>query len=165
MKIAITGSPRSGKTTLVKKILQHIDAVGFYTEEIRRNGRRYGFNIITTWGEKLPLARVGSLSPFKVGKYAVFPENLNVVIEILHNISLTDNIIIDEIGKMELLNINFARWIEDLWKTHKGSIIVTIPIKDVHPVVANIRKRADYLLNLDREKTQLENLIKLINND
>ena len=49
MKIAITGSPRSGKTTLVKELLQYINAVGFYTEEVRRNGRRYGFDIITTW--------------------------------------------------------------------------------------------------------------------
>jgi len=164
VKIAITGSPRSGKTTLVKKILQHTHAVGFYTEEIRRNGRRYGFNIITTWGEKLPLARVGNLSPFKVGKYAVFPENLDTVIENLHNIRESDNIIIDEIGKMELLNINFARWVKDLWRNHKGNIIVTIPIKDVHPIVANIRKTADYLLNLDKEKVQPEELFKLINN-
>ena len=165
MKIAITGSPRSGKTTLVKKILQHIHAVGFYTEEVKRNGRRYGFDIITTWGEKLPLARVGSLSPFKVGKYAVFPENLNIVIENLQNIVAADNIIVDEIGKMELLNINFAHWIEDLWQTHKGNIIVTIPIKDVHPIVTNIRKTADHLLDLDREKVQLESLLKLITNN
>ena len=114
-------------------------------------------------GEKLPLARVGSISPFKVGKYAVFPENLNIVIENLQNIVAADNIIIDEIGKMELLNMKFAQWVEDLWTTHKGNIVVTIPIQDVHPVVANIRKTADHLLNLDIEKAQLKSLFKLIN--
>jgi len=159
VKIAITGSPRSGKTTLVREIVKHIDAVGFYTEEIRRSGRRYGFDIVTTWGERLPLARVGSHSPFKVGKYAVFPENLKPVIEKLISTPEDTTIVIDEIGKMELLNIEFAKVVEKLWQDHKD-IIVTIPIKDVHPLVEHIRCSADKLFNLDREVVPYKNILK-----
>ncbi|UZN22574.1 hypothetical protein GM182_01290 [bacterium 3DAC] len=164
MKIAITGSPRSGKTTLVKGILKHIDAVGFYTEEIRRAGRRYGFDIVTTWGERLPLARVGSHSPFKVGKYVVFPENLKPVIEKLLNVSPNTTVVIDEIGKMELLNIEFAKVVEKLWQEHKD-IIVTIPIKDVHPLIKDIRHSADKLFNLDRENISSKKVLETKNKE
>ncbi len=44
--ILITGPPRVGKTTLIKRLfeeLTHHHPVGFYTEEIREGGIRKGF--------------------------------------------------------------------------------------------------------------------------
>lgn len=67
-----------GKTTIVKNVcslLQEINMpiVGFYTEELRKNEQRIGFDVINVNGGRSPLARIGDggNSPFKVGRYNV----------------------------------------------------------------------------------------------
>jgi len=159
VKIAIIGKPRSGKTTLVKGIYhilknQGREPVGFYTEEIRRAGRRYGFDMVNLNGERLPLARVGSHSPFKVGKYAVFIDSIEKTLkELMPQANKNSILIIDEIGKMELLYPPFAEFIENIWQS-LDSIIVTIPITDIHPLVKSIRNTADITVNLDSQKVE-----------
>ena len=46
-------------------------AGGFLTKEIRRQGRREGFDIVTLDGRTAPLAHISFTSPFRVGKYGV----------------------------------------------------------------------------------------------
>lgn len=51
-----------GKTTLVKRIHDHFQSVGaecsgFYTEEVRSNNFRVGFDVVTLNGERKILAR------------------------------------------------------------------------------------------------------------
>ena len=42
--ILITGKPKSGKSTILEKVIFGIpDKVGFITKEIRANGQRTGF--------------------------------------------------------------------------------------------------------------------------
>lgn len=58
-----------GKTTLVKTLCQKLaDAKrptqGFYTEEVRENGVRFGFDVVTLSGERSPLARVSGQVAF-----------------------------------------------------------------------------------------------------
>lgn len=67
-----------GKTTIVKNVCSlfremNIPVVGFYTEELRKNEQRVGFDVININGGRGPLARIGDSgnSPFKVGKYTV----------------------------------------------------------------------------------------------
>ena len=164
MKIAITGKPRSGKTTLAKNISrmlkeQGVNLVGFYTEEIRRAGKRYGFDIVILDGERLPLARVGNRSPLKVGKYAVFIDNIEKTLKGLMNQIDKDSIlIIDEIGKMELLYPSFAEVIKNIWQS-ENSVVVTIPITDIHPIVTTIRKTAELVINLDNEKVSPKDVV------
>ncbi len=47
--ILITGPPRSGKSTLIEKLVRRIGrpATGFFTREIREGGKRVGFSIDT----------------------------------------------------------------------------------------------------------------------
>lgn len=52
-----------GKTTLVKKVCDKLEEMnfecqGFYTEEIREDGQRVGFDVVTLDGKRGPLARV-----------------------------------------------------------------------------------------------------------
>jgi nucleoside-triphosphatase THEP1 len=72
-RILITGVPGVGKTTLVRKVVEKLDVPlrGFYTEEIREQGKRVGFKLRTIEGKEGVLAHIHSTSRFRVGKYGV----------------------------------------------------------------------------------------------
>ncbi len=111
--ILITGPPGIGKTTLIRNICsaladQHI--TGFYTEEIRRDGERLGFEIVGLNGERALLSHVDNRSPFRVGKYGVDVDSLDRFIQSLDCLApVIDLIVIDEIGKMECFSAAFRR--------------------------------------------------------
>ncbi|NQX65981.1 hypothetical protein HQN90_07565 [Paenibacillus alba] len=70
----LTGKPRVGKSTSIKRIIQQIGPEyfgGFYTEEIRNSTNRTGFNCITLHGETVCMASVYSESSVRVGRYGV----------------------------------------------------------------------------------------------
>jgi nucleoside-triphosphatase THEP1 len=63
--ILITGQPSSGKSTMVRKIVDELrqngwkNTKGFYTSEIRESNNRIGFDIHDLSNEKVtPLARI-----------------------------------------------------------------------------------------------------------
>lgn len=70
----------------------------------------------------LPLAQLRSMNPSKkyptLGKYAVFPQNLNKILEVIQNDLIEANLppllFIDEIGKMEVLSEKFVTFLEHL---------------------------------------------------
>ena len=77
----LTGSPGSGKTTIIKKALARTKtrAGGFYTEEIRSNGIRQGFSIVTLNGQEARLAHIDIASLYRVSKYGVDVDRLDEV--------------------------------------------------------------------------------------
>jgi len=135
----ITGLPGSGKTTLVKQIVSDLtleSAVGFITEEIRRSGKRRGFDVVTLDGQRAPLARVGKGSP-RVGKYVVKLEPfeklaVRVMKEAVRNDAFP--IIIDEVGKMELLSDQFVKIMRQII-SEEVPLIATVPSRSGHPIV------------------------------
>ena len=107
----LTGSPGSGKTTAIQKILSQLscDAGGFYTEEIREGGRRTGFALITLDGRSAVLAHVRIRGNPRIGKYGVDLSVMDgIAIDCLTR-AMTDKdiVVIDEIGPMELLSRRF----------------------------------------------------------
>ncbi|NIT02688.1 MAG: NTPase, partial [Candidatus Latescibacteria bacterium] len=86
----ITGPPRSGKTTLVMRLLEklpEVKAAGFYTEEIRERGERKGFKLISLSGASGVLSHVDIKSSRRVGKYKVDVEGFE---KFLSGISFDD---------------------------------------------------------------------------
>jgi len=118
LKIFVTGPPRIGKTTIIKKIVQFLKEKnyplrGFYTEEIREKGNRTGFKLVTLDGRESIFSHVDIKSPYKVGKYKVDILSLEKHLPILIP-SSEEIIIIDEIGKMECFSQKFKDFLWDL---------------------------------------------------
>jgi nucleoside-triphosphatase len=107
----LTGRPGTGKTTIIRETLSFIKvkAGGFYTQEIREGGVRKGFKIITLDGKEAVLSHIDFSKTYRVGKYGVNLNNLEQtgVLSIAKAIDNCALIVIDEIGKMELLSLRF----------------------------------------------------------
>ena len=128
----LTGKPGTGKTSLIKQAVAGMKgkAGGFYTEEIRTQGGREGFRLVTLDGQDAILAHVNIHSPYRVSRYGVDIDNLDRVgVSALHKAAQQcDLVVVDEIGKMELFSGNFREavlQIIDSGKRVLGTIILS----------------------------------------
>lgn len=136
---------------------------GFYTSDVRENNKRKGFNITSFNGSEGEMASTEMKSENRVSQYGVnVPEieriGVTAIYEALNNHEV---IIVDEIGKMELLSIKFREAIEKALNSNK-ILIGTIMQKDTDPFVCQIKKRNDTkIINLTRSNaTQVEKEIE-----
>jgi nucleoside-triphosphatase len=138
----LTGSPGAGKTTLIREAIARLKtkAGGFYTQEIRVDGIRLGFNITTFNGQDAILSHVGISSPHRVGKYGIDIETLDRidVTALCQAIEESDLIVIDEIGKMEQCSPRFREAV--LKAIESGKQILGTIMSDPHPFAAQIKK-------------------------
>ncbi|NPA53964.1 MAG: NTPase [Aquificae bacterium] len=172
MKILLTGKPGIGKTTVVKKVAQALkdNVIGFWTEDFRdKHGKRLGFKVITTEGKEAILAsKLFFDAPFKVGSYGVDIKAFeDVVIPVLEK-ALKENkiVVIDEIGKMELFSEKFLSLVKEIFNK-KDKILATVPIKNIHPFVKELKERKDVLLievSLSNRNQLPEKIIQLLKN-
>ena len=117
-RFLLTGPPRCGKTTVVQKVVARFPgkAAGFFTREVREQGQRVGFEIVTLEGRVAWLSHVGISGPYWVGKYGVNLESLHRVgLPALEWRPGVDLVVVDEIGKMECLSPRFVEAMEKLW--------------------------------------------------
>jgi len=154
----LLGLPRSGKSTLteflyetLKKASFPFSISGFITKEVREKGERIGFDLIYLKDQKivLPLARKkdfskkGALNYPRVGKYFVFPENLEKILDLLERdlreSSQKPILFIDEIGKMESFSERFVNFLEELWKG-EIKLVATLGIGE-HPFLRRWQDR------------------------
>ena len=144
--LLLTGKPGTGKTALIKEILSRAilnqvqdKAGGFYTEEIQIGGVRQGFRIITLGGDEAILAHVSISSRYQVSKYKVDIESLDkVAVSALRQaLKESDLIVIDEIGKMELLSPQFKEVVSQVVDSGK-KVLGTIMLAP-HPFANEIK--------------------------
>lgn len=143
-RIAVTGRPGCGKTTLCRRLSEQVNAKtgGLITEEIRQSGSRVGFRLedLTT-GETGLLSHVDKCSGPKVGKYYVCLNQLSEFTANAIDQSLNEKelLIIDEIGPMELKSEQFVSSVKDALQTDLN-LLFTIHGKSNHPLLNEIRK-------------------------
>ena len=117
MNILLTGRPRTGKTTIIRKFARRcpVPVGGFLTSEIREHGMRAGFAIDALRlrdqetredsGEKYHavMAHTNYRSPYRVGRYGVNTAAIETVgvADLRKAVRSAHLIIIDEIGRME----------------------------------------------------------------
>jgi nucleoside-triphosphatase len=141
----LTGSPGTGKTTVIRQAIAGSEAKagGFYTEEIRSGGTRQGFRIITLDGQDAVLAHINSHSRYRVSKYGVDVQNLdNVGVAAINQaIEISDLIVIDEIGKMELFSPHFREAV--LKAIDSGKKVLGTIMLNPNPFADNIKHHSE----------------------
>ena len=172
MKIILTGEPGIGKTTIIKKLLQRLGdrAIGFWTEEVRdpKTKKRTGFKVISTEGNAQLFASKFFTSKHLVGSYGVNTARFeSVVLPLLEKAKKAKGlyIVMDEIGKMELFSAGFRGLVKEILFNPKYKVIATIPIRDVHPLVRDIRRlQGAVVIEVNKENRDflVEEILKLL---
>jgi len=140
VKIAVSGRPGVGKTTLCMKVYDalkdKISISGFITKEVREKGRRVGFKLVNLKdGGEVWLARVGK-GNVTVGKYVVFVNELE---KFLEGVDFSCELfIVDEVGPMELKSRKFIEFIERVMQA--DNLLVTVHYKSRHWIAEKIKK-------------------------
>ncbi len=169
-KILVTGPPRSGKSTLVVKLIEYFSdrkytIHGFLTPEVRRDGNRIGFDIedINT-RKRGKLARIGNYNTkYKLGRYCIFIEEFENLISKLEDMVFHKGelLVIDEIGKMELFSRKFQNLINDFFHSDT-KIIATIGQKIEHPLKDSLLKIPEVVVFTLSRQNQQEIFQKII---
>jgi nucleoside-triphosphatase len=88
---------------------------GFFTEEVRVDGKRQGFRGVSFDSRVFPLAGRRIAGPLRIGGYGVDLSGLETIgLAALAPAPGTRLVIVDEVGKMELLSERFRQRIEAL---------------------------------------------------
>ena len=153
----LTGKPGTGKTSLIKQVAADLKdrAGGFYTEEIRSQGSRLGFTLVTLDGQEAILAHVDIRSPHQVSKYGVDIAALDRVgvAALRRAAGQSELIIIDEIGKMELFADNFRAAVREIINGDK-KVLGTIMLAS-HPWADEIKRHPQVkLVTVTRDNHQ-----------
>ncbi|RLG38236.1 NTPase [Candidatus Alkanophaga liquidiphilum] len=119
VRIAVTGRPGIGKSTVIRKVVARLKAEGvsvggMLSSNIRKGGRRVGFEILdVASGRRGVLAYIGLEGP-RIGKYGVNMQDLEGigVTAIRNATQFADVVVIDEIAPMEMKSEKFAAAVE-----------------------------------------------------
>lgn len=108
MKLLLTGSPKTGKSTLVSEALRAVKSGrGFLTEEVKQGDKRTGFLLRDSEGRTEILAQTERSTPYQVGRFFVNPDALDTFLAPLYSFQQDDLLYIDEIGQMQLYSHSF----------------------------------------------------------
>ncbi len=161
VKLLITGEPKSGKSTLLKFLLETLPEKkrGFITLEVIVNEERSGFDVVASNGEKVKLARTNMPNEFSVGKYFVEPNNLDRLIDNLKPPKNNELLYIDEIGQMQFLSTKFNALVTKYLES-KNDLVATISQVYQNDTIEKIQSSANtILINLTlKNRTQMKNI-------
>jgi nucleoside-triphosphatase len=145
-KLLLTSPPGCGKTTVIRRLIERLADLrlrGFYTQELREQGQRVGFEAVGLLGQRAILAHVRSRSKLRVGRYGVEPEQLRPLVEaeLGTPAEAVDVVVVGEIGKMELLCPAF---VEAMPRLLDGPVPVVATVALKGPgLIATVKARPD----------------------
>jgi nucleoside-triphosphatase len=141
-RVALTGSPGVGKTTLVQKIVEAAGGRvgGVLARDKRVKDRRVGFELLDLGsGATGMLADETGTGP-QLGKYRVRLDDLdNIGARAVEDAAKADLIVVDEVGPMELSSRRFVTAVEKALASDKAMLVVLHEWSN-HPIAKKIRK-------------------------
>jgi nucleoside-triphosphatase len=151
-RLLIEARPGAGKTTAIGRLAQLLDEAGialggFFTRELRESGRRVGFEVEAFAGERGLLAHVDLEAAPRVGRYRVDVEAFErIALPALgppyaRGVTTPGAVLIDELGKMELLSDLFAESVLALFE-RPVPIVATVHTAK-HPFTDALKRRPD----------------------
>ena len=147
-RLLLTGRPGVGKTTVLRRTAERLSdwkLAGFYTLEIRREGRRQGFRAVTFDDREWVIAHVSFTGPPRVGKYGVDVAAIDDLADLtLAESPETELFIVDEVGKMECLSEVFVHRMRRLLDT--GQLLVATVAEHGPGLIAEVKRREDSAL-------------------
>jgi nucleoside-triphosphatase len=146
LRIAVTGTPGVGKSTLVREIVESLQGKGRYkiggvmATDKRVKDRKVGFELLDLGsGARGMLADETGTGP-QLGKYKVRLDDLdNVGAKALEDALGSDLIVVDEVGPMELSSRRFIAAVEKALSSDKP-LLVVLHEWSPHPISKKIRK-------------------------
>ncbi len=167
MRIALTGRPGVGKTTLVERVLRAVplDAGGMLTKEIRKCGHRVGFALVDiATGVQGTLASLHQGSGPRVGRYTVnLPDLEGIGIAAIRNaVEARELVVIDEVAPMEAASPAFLPAVEAALESGRHLLIVTHAYFD-RPLVHRIRQESVlYRVRMGNRDALVETIVKAL---
>lgn len=152
MKLLLTGAPRSGKSSLIRKLAESLPSASAGILTVERRGpdrKRIGFDLQAVWCrpgrplqvvEQAPLARLGHPSAFRVGRYGVEPAALDLAVRALDS-AMHEGllVLIDEIGPLQICSPAFREAV-DRALDGRCSLLGALSAQE-EPYLAAIRQR------------------------
>jgi nucleoside-triphosphatase len=153
--LLLTGNPGVGKTSIMLRIVESLKARGYslggmVSREIRVGGIRVGFEILDlNTGRKGWLAHVTQKEGPQVGRYRVNLGDLEGigVKAITDAVAISDVVVIDEIGPMELHSQKFREAILEAADSPK-LLVGVVHWKAADSVINRIKGRDDVEVHL-----------------
>ena len=126
-RIAVTGSPGIGKSTLVAKVAAAagMRVGGVLARDKRFKDRRIGFELLDLASGAVGMLADETGSGPQLGKYRIHPEDLDGIGALaIENAIKCDLIVVDEVGPMELTSHRFVSAVEMAIASSKPMLVV-----------------------------------------
>ena len=126
-RIAVTGPPGVGKSTLVAKVVEasRLQAGGVLARERRYKDRRGGFELLDLCSGAIGILADEAGTGPQLGKYRVHPDDLDGVgARAIEAALKNDLIVVDEVGPMELTSRRFVSAVETAIASSKPMLVV-----------------------------------------
>ncbi|MDD1736660.1 MAG: NTPase [Methanothrix sp.] len=131
LRIAVTGPPGIGKSTVVAGVVQKMTSApgwrvgGVLARDKRYKDRRIGFELLDLASGTVGVLADETGSGPQLGKYRVHPEDLDGIgAAAVENALKCDLIVVDEVGPMELSSRKFVSAVEMAIASSKPMLVV-----------------------------------------
>lgn len=142
LRIAVTGSPGVGKSTLVQKAAEasRVKVGGVLARDKRIKDRRAGFELLDLGSGRTGMLADETGNGPQLGKYRVRLDDLDQIgAKAIEDALKSDLIVVDEVGPMELSSRRFISAVEKAIASDKPMLVV-LHQWSMHPLAKKIRK-------------------------